>query len=230
MMISLSHGKNRPKAQRLKWATFWQMDCLRAIGASKTAHHLAVSLRLWNRAICIGFFAEQWRVPKLWQLRRSYRPNLWQMDCAQLGWRTSAPDALLALPLRVRDGARGIQLQPQKRLVSLMWLHDRRVCKEAVYQARYGGYQAAHDLAADAPALWQSQTQGVSLIWRERHQSLRALAGFRSVLGGYGSELSRGYEYRAHRQRWALRTRELCVGSYVRAVKEQKTSIGMEAK
>jgi len=229
MILPLRHGKNRPNAQRLNWSALWQVDGARARQHQTTLASLVVPLRLRKREAGIRLYSGERRVDELRHLRRPHGPNLWEMDCtaAECSLITRAS---LALPLRVRNRTQCCRRQSEKRQIGLLRLHHRPSNQEAIYQARHGGYQTAHDLAADAPALWQSPAQGVSLIWRERHQGLRALAGLRSILGGYGSELSRRYEYRAHRQRRTLRTRQLRLGASIRAIKEQKAFIEMEAK
>jgi len=232
MMICLSHGKNRSEAQGLNWAALWQMDSDRIATASWSSSDLALSLRVWHRAICSRICSCQGTIQKLWRVRnrRSDGARIRQMDRAQLRPRSIDPNAILDLSLRMWDAESGCRQQLKKREFARLWLRESRLSQGAPNQTRHGEYEAAHGLVHDAPALQQSQEQGLSKLWWSGHQSLRSMAGFCCLLGRYGRDVRRGFKYRAHGQRWQLRAEQLYLGKSIRAIKEQTKIFGMETK
>ena len=228
MMISLSHGKNRPKAQRFKWATFWQMDCARTRRQPTKVTSLAVPLRLRGRENGLRLHAGKWRVHELRKVRRAFRQDIRKMDSDTVGSCPGHPCTLLALQLRLRNGKSGRGEQSQKRDVGFVRLHDWACRQKTIDQAWYGEQQAVHGLAGNAPALRQSEAQSFSFLRRSRHQRLRALARFCALLAGHGADVSRRHKHRAREQRRRLPARQLHMGREIRAIKEQKKIFAVE--
>jgi len=144
----------------------------------------------------------------------AYWHDLWQAHSA----RQSQGTAQMAVSLRVRNG----RDCPIPRTHEPLIVRLSSVCSsvQAQNQTWHGRQQATHGVDGHAATMWKSGKQVMAGLWGPRHQNLRTLAGFRTLLGGHGADLPRRFVYRAHKQRWRLRTIQLHMDPHVPANEE----------
>ncbi len=82
-------------------------------------------------------------------------------------------------------------------------------------------YQRVPHMEGYAEALLRPATQGLRALWSTGYNSVRTLGQFvRRVLGGYGPDVQRRADARAHRQQRPLHAEKLSVGDRTRAVQQ----------
>lgn len=214
------HRPDRPEIRRL--------DGAGSLSQKGTAHTLALSLCMRDRAGSFWFQSYQWQSYSLHGQAGSHWQDIRQMDRA---WprQEKAAHTVLAMPLRVWDPARRCVLQLKHRHFGVVRLHHRHWKQEAVYPAWSGKRQNVLGLGFDAAEVQQPQQQRLWQIRRPRNTGLARLGYFRGLRAGYGTDLRSGSDARSDRRERQLLPGQLHVGAAVGASRESTPFFGVEA-
>src|SRR5215467_1391708 len=132
-------------------------------------------------------------------------------------------NALLALRLRLRDGASGIRCRPQARGLSKLRLSDARSVGQASHNPRDDEASCVSLMGLHENALQQPEHGRLPCLWRSRHQGLRRVERqFRALLGRHGANVAQRPYARKNQRQWSLRAFQLFLGDAEGASRQQK--------
>lgn len=152
--------------------------------------------------------------------KRIGRSTVWPFARSSFSRERRREPSEMVVPMRLRHRKINQGRQTARRHC-VLWVFDAGDETCPVAHSWHDPHPAIPDMARHAQSVSQYQGQKLSALGRPRHSNLRALERLCGVLGRHGADLPGRSDHRTRGQQRPLRTGQLHLGSFIRAIKEQ---------